>query len=141
MSHLGIVNITLFCTALGGLGTVGGQVLADGKVTLADARYVPQLLAVGKKFVGVNYPEAVKEALDIDDDQEREAIAKVFDDTFDLPAGLDSTEAVVEQGADFVLIALQTISQFVHHEHVDAQQVVAALQAKGVPVKGLAKAA
>jgi hypothetical protein len=105
-----IVNLKKLIGPTAKLATAIGGILADGQVTLGDMRYVPEIFGALRGFAGLEFSAVLPEMKDLTD-AEREELARLFKTNFDITA--ESTEAVIEQGFELVLMALQAVVAFV----------------------------
>ncbi len=105
-----IANLKKLIGPTAKLATSIGGILADGQVTLGDMRYVPDIFSALRGYAGLDYTVVIPELKDLND-VEREELAKLFRDNFNISA--ETVEAVVEQGFDLLLMALQAILTFV----------------------------
>lgn len=104
---LGIANLLLAVNAVAELGTAGGDVFKDNKVTVTDAVYVGEFMTALKDAGAVNYSQLIPEAGDLDE-EERTQLVAAFKAKFKL-ANHESVESVLEQGFEILSYGMQAI--------------------------------
>lgn len=96
---MGIENLTLCAAAVGALVTFGAALLTDG----VKAEDIPPAQSAGIalfKLKDLSKNDLIAEVKDLDSDEMR-ALAKVFEDNFDLKS--DSVEQTIEKGIDTLM--------------------------------------
>lgn len=109
VQQLSVQELKDLAGAVAKIGTGIGKVLEDGKVDWRDTVHVPAILSGIRELSEVSFQALLPELKDMDD-AEREDLAAHFRGAFELPN--DSTEAVIEQGLELVLMGLQAVLAF-----------------------------
>lgn len=107
MAHLPATEVKKLVACIAGALTVGGQILADGKVGIGDLARLPQLLGELQGLTGVDYKAVLPQVADLDADELTD-LATTFKAAFNLAD--DTVERVVENGIDIVLQVVQAVA-------------------------------
>lgn len=106
---LGVEELEGLIVGVAEVVTAGYLVAADRKISLLDLRHAP-LMTSGLRKVVKHWQGSLPQLKDMDD-SERQRIVTAFQKHFRLDGG--STEQLIEQGFEMLLIGLQALLSFV----------------------------
>lgn len=107
---LGIDNLKKIVAQIGAAGSIGYDILEDGKVSIRDLGELKDIFKMMKELGSVDYSKLKPEIADIDE-AEQEALCAVFKES--LKVGGGSTEETIEMGFDMLIKLLDALSAFV----------------------------
>jgi hypothetical protein len=107
---IGIENISKVTAVVGKLGSSISDALANGKIGIEDMPEGIEIVTALSSLSGVKFAEISAEVKDLDA-SEQAALAQLFKANFNIVN--DSLEGTIEEGLDFLLVAVKFFSRFI----------------------------
>jgi hypothetical protein len=107
---IGVENLVKLASAVGQLGTLGYDIMEDGKISLRDLGHIREALVCVRAFMAIDYKSTLPEIKDLSDAEVAE-LSAAFNASLKIGGG--TTERAVEDGLAMIVQILEVIAQFI----------------------------